>query len=135
MNMMGQDHFDTYKSKNDHQAVADIFEFAHPPRHQKIHRSQSHDCQYIGAKNNKRIGCDGEDRRNTVHCKKDVSKLDDDQGYKKGTSIFYTFFFDEKFARFYFICYRIKSIDPFEYFRRSRIKFLIITEKHPDGGD
>src|SRR5699024_5092893 len=110
--MMRQDHFDTYKSKNDYKAVADVFEFVQHSRNQKKHGAQPHNGQNVGTEDNERICSYGEDRRNTIHGKKDVCKLNDDQGNKKRSGVFYSFFFDEKFARFYFISDRIDGIDP-----------------------
>src|SRR5690625_6509268 len=96
--MVGKNHFDPHKSENDDEAITDIGEFVQHIRDQKIHRSQTHDRQDIGAKHNKGISCDRQYRRDTIHSKNDIRKFDHDQSYKKWRGIFYTFL-DRKSTR------------------------------------
>lgn len=84
VNVIFEDQFYAHIGQNDDQAMFEIVEGVNHICYKKVHGAQTQDCKYIGRKDDKRLGSDAENSWNTIECKQDIRKFNQDQCQQQG---------------------------------------------------
>jgi hypothetical protein len=77
--LVREDHLDADEGQQEHQAHLQVAKLGHQCSQGEVEATQAQELENIRGKDEKRVACDGEDRRHRVDGKQHVGALDEQQ--------------------------------------------------------